>query len=263
MRRRRRTKYTWLPAYGTGTPIAGVGNYEGVQRFGTLGVLANAEPAVGVIAVLPDAPPENFDASTTSLSNAINSEYILRRIVGKLHIAYRQSNQPYSGAGNDVPPIPEAALVTAGFFVARCSDVSQTDPEAYPIGFLGGVNIQDFNNYSPMARDTQREPWIWRRSWILGNNRDRFLPVDNSLTFYDQGWETFPPNNSLQGSVLDGPHIDAKTVRRVGQDERLWFALATQCISSHGPASDNGSLTYVLDVRYLGALRKARQRGAF
>lgn len=260
MRRKRRTKYTWLPAFGTGTPVSGVGNYESCQRWGSLDVLRTAEPAVGVIACLPDAPPENFDGSTTNLSNAITSEYILRRIVGKLVITYSQSNQPYYL--DSVAPQPEAAIVTAGFFVARCSDVSQTDPEAYPIGFTNGVNIPDYNNYSPQARDTQREPWIWRRTWLLGNNRDTYL-IDGVRSGGTAGYERFPSNNELCGSVLDGPHIDAKTVRRVGQDERLWFAISTQCLSGHGTATADGQIVYMLDVRYLGALRRARQRGAF
>lgn len=260
MRRRRRTKYTWLPAYGTGTPIDPDGNYEGNMRYGTLGVLRTGKPALGIVALLPDAPPENFDGSTTNLANAITSEYILRRIVGSLFVTYSQSNQPYYL--DSVAYQPQGCIVTAGFFVARASDVSQTDPEAYPIGYTDGVNIADFNNYSPQARDTVREPWIWRRTWLLGNNRDYYMK-DGVLSATTHGYERFPPNNALYGSVADGPKVDAKTIRRVGSDDRLWFAIATQCLNSTGTAINDGILDYILDVRYLGALRRARQRGAF
>jgi len=261
MRRKRRTKYTWLPAYGTGIDVGGT-NYETHLRFGTLGVLRTGAPATGIVAVIPDAATENFDASS-HLTDAITQEYILRRIVGKLHISYEQNSNEYV-LGN--PYIPEAVIVTAGFFVARENDVSQVDPEGSPIGYTNGVNVADFNNYSPQARDTQREPWIWRRQWILGNQQDaRFRgaggPANLNQTSFG-GWETYPPNTAACGSVADGPHLDCKTVRRVNQDDRLWFVITNQCISNGIPAND-GNLSYVLDARYLGALRKARQRGAF
>jgi len=259
MRRKRRTKYTWLPNFGTGTPVGG-NNYEGNMRFGQLLVKRDAAPYVGIIAVLPDAPPENFDGSSTNLSNAINSEYVLRRIVGKLFVTYRQSNEDWTLGS--VAPIPQGAIVTAGFFVARASDVSQADPEAYPVGFVDGNSVADFNNYSPQARDTVREPWIWRRTWLLGNNMDKSL-TDPTLVGQNPGYAAFPSCNMKYGSVADGPHIDAKTIRRVGNDERLFFAMATQSINATSTPPDNGAIDYVLDVRYLGALRRPRQRGAF
>jgi len=255
MRKRRRTKYTWLPSYGTGITVAGVGNFEQSARYGSLAVRRDNVSATGVIACIPDAAPENFDGSST-LPEAITQEYILRRIVGKLHLFYKQDSRGWQG-GN--PPIPEGVYVTAGFFIAREENVDAAAGETTPIGYTNGINPTDFNNYSSMSRDTQREPWIWRRAWCLGNNKDSMFQVADQQS---DGYQLLPPNN-YTGSVLDGPHIDCKTVRRVNQDDRLWFSLSTLQLTSSALPNDNGYLEYILDVRYLGALRKARQRGSF
>lgn len=252
MRTRRRRKYTWFPAYGTGIND-GSSNFEHVTRYGELEVDRLSGTRTDVVACVPDLAPENFDASSL-LTEAITQEYILRRIVGKLHLCYSQNGSAYIAGA---PPIPPAVFVAAGFFVARASDVSQADPEGSPVGYVGNSDVATFNLYSPLSRDTQREPWIWRRSWALGNNKDQ--ANTNSTT---RGYELFPATN-YDGSVADGPHVDAKTVRRVGQDDRLWFAISTIMLSNQAASGNDGVLSWFLDVRYLGALRKAKQRGAF
>lgn len=261
-RTRRRTRYTWLPTLGTAFGEDG-DNSSG--RSFNLNVPADGTSAVLISALTFDEPLEGDDlALGTPLGTVLGNEYFLKRIVGKLHAELLQVNT----LGND-PSRPTACLFGAGFFVARANDTSQG--AGSPIGSASLSERQE--NYSPLAEDTIRKPWIWRRVWTLGNQARWLKPVvitggqaqATLPAIAIAAGATFPPNTAAYGSVADGPHIDAKTARRIKQDERLWFVVAGR----NWPAGDgvvaNGGLNVngYLDFRLLGALRKARQGSAF
>jgi len=258
-RTRRRARYTWLPTIGTAGPGEVDDNSSG-RTFG-ITVATTGEQTVLISELTFDRPVEgdNLTSQATPLGTVLGNEYFLKRIVGKLFAAYR----PRTNQNND-PSQPTGALFGAGFFIARANDDSQGADS--PIGSASAS--ERVENYSPLSEDTIREPWIWRRTWILGNDAMRRQHINPNLTLeaIDQDAATvFPPSTAGYGSVADGPHIDAKTARRVKQDERLWFVVATRTC----PFSDvitpqqSGTIDGYLDFRLLGALRKARQGSAF
>jgi len=86
----------------------------------------------------------------------------------------------------------------------------------------------------------------------------------------------FPPNNTLYNGAMSNSRIDAKTIRRVGQDDRLFFwpplVASTPSLQEKGvhPFINDQGITVtatgiegVLDYRLFGSLRRARQVGRF
>lgn len=185
------------------------------------------------------------------MSDVIGNEYFLDRVVGKMFI----SHSPSSSAEGPIGPI----LVGAGMFVARADDVVPGRP-------VGATNAQERNdNYSPLEWDTIREPWLWRRVWLLGG---AFPGAQPNLLGGASNWDKWPAANWLYGSMADGPHFDQKTKRRVGQDDRLWFAFTTAYPPTYlddlvGPVVAQGATRVYLDYRLHGSLRKARPTGRF
>jgi len=114
-----------------------------------------------ILPVIPDAPPQGDTANNDAqgeLSIQMGTEWFCERIVGHLFVAYRLPD-----AGQVVPA---SVLVTAGFFVARANDASSGGGLATPIGSASSAERN--GNYSPQHIDAIREPWMWRRSWMLG-----------------------------------------------------------------------------------------------
>lgn len=77
----------------------------------------------------------------------------------------------------------------------------------------------------------------------------------------------FPPTTAHYGSIMDGPHIDAKSVRRVGNDERLWFAVSAVnfplVTQSEIVVNQDVQIRGYLDFRVLGRLTRAHNRSNF
>lgn len=246
MRRKRRSQGTWFPTIGS--TISGDAILAG-RQFSLTGVLNNI--ATQVLPVTYDVPQFN-DATPTaaeSLSELIGNEYIIKRLVGKLHIMH----EPFIAEGNEDINVP--ILVGAGFFVARAGDPAGPPGGAdQPIG--ASVNLRD--NYSPLDGDNIREPWMWRRTWVLGTPLTQ--AADAAATNF--GAYTFPPSTAGYGSVLDGPHFDVKSQRRVRQEDRLWFGLSVAPFFP-GTSVDGQVVRGYLDIRIFGQLRKAQAHGAF
>lgn len=242
--RRRRFKGTWFPGFGTegdgGEPRT-AGLYDHITHDNT------AKSTTQVFAIINDSPRVDPDDETQSLADTIGSEYALRRIVGKFHANFGVT----SGT-------PEELVVKLGlgFFIARENE----SLDGVPIGveeetwaYSGGSGWESnaFDSYSPLALETTRQPWIWRRTWTLFANAGT------------AGW-LLPQSTMNYGSVLDGPHIDAKTRRRVRQEERLYVAIGLQYQAlGHSETPGDVTVFYDLDLRYFGALRKARNKSAF
>lgn len=265
MRRRRKTKYTWLPNIGQDVPVGDPEVLWTMAPFtSNLAIPRDQSTAQYIFPVVADDPNEEEYGINDHMGTIIGNEYFLKRIVGKLFIQMGQDPSPYSVGPPVAAHSPPGCIVAAGFFVSRAASDKETVQDDYPIGLTATDGIANFDNYSPLARSTVREPWIWRRSWMLGNNLDNFKTSPPNVVRTGEAW--LPPNNSFYGSVLDGPHIDAKTARRIRQDERLFFCITANRVlaaSAQAPDVADGILSFTLDVRYLGALRKAKNRGAF
>lgn len=258
--RRRRARYTWLPTLGTAGPEGSDDNSSG--REFTLLVPEDGSSDVIITPLTFDEPKEGDDLNLASnpLGTILGNEYFIKRIVGKLFATHRQQNNL-----NADPSLPGSALFGAGFFIARANDTSQGPDQ--PIGSQTIVERQE--NYSPLSEDVIREPWIWRRTWVLANLFERFQFVEaRSAANFAASAKEFqgrdvPTSTMGYGSVADGPHIDAKTARRVKQDERLFFVVAARALPTASVVNTNGLIDGYLDFRILGALRKARQGSAF
>lgn len=254
MRKKRKTKYTWLPVIGQANITDNDPDTAGFGTINLVGAGATGAEDLTVTPLILDEPQEtvagNLAGGENTLADIIGSEYFIKRIVGKFFCSYSQGN---ANLGALFEPL--AARVTAGFFIAR-ADSAVAAGNNLPVGMDNPLE-----NYSPQAALNIREPWIWRRTWILGD-QGRAPGVAAGI---DPG--TWPTNNASYGSVADGPHIDARTARRVRKEERLWFAVSTQKVADAitGDDTDNlqGQVSWWLDYRVLGALRKSVARGSF
>lgn len=257
MRRRRRQRGTWLPTIGS--EIAEEVNASGRE-------IIALQPGTGEIATIiteltfdEDQGGDDVQTQDTSLADIIGSEYLLRRIVGKIFLHREQ----ISSNGVDDGP---AYLAGAGFFVARQNDPSSGGGAQQPIGSASLIERND--NYSPLEEDTIREPWIWRRTWILGAAGANKASVGTGPQLFVSSTRdaagVYPASTALYGSVADGPHIDSRVKRRVSNDNRLWFAVSATAFPL-GTEFNNttGRLAGYLDYRLFGSLRKARGSSAF
>jgi len=158
MRRRKRARYTWLPTWGQdrgeGEPT--------IQTYQTVNVTVSSEASsFGVVGLLEDFPTEDESAfAQQSMADLIGSDYVVRRIVGKMFVHAEYNNTADFNAYSQ-PPV----MVKAGIFVARADSAQSNN---VPVGWTSS-NAQD--NYNPFNRLTQREPWLWQRSWVLGQGR--------------------------------------------------------------------------------------------
>lgn len=263
MRRRRRFKGTWLPNLGTVDTQASDEIITAGKDIELDISSVNLKPIVGVIPLTQDAPQENqIFTPDVPLVYFIGNGYALRRIVGKVFADFRTSVVPTTEnmvAGGQ----PPAALVTCAFFVARAGDDDEN--QDLPIDGLATDGL--LRNYNPDTPDCIREPWIWRRQWILGNPLVKEFLDDNPATAsFNTGLIAayYPPNTSSYGSVSDGPHIDCRTRRRVSSDDRLWFAAVAQPYPRRSAGYTIPSQVNIhLDYRLFGALRRDRNRGTF
>jgi len=256
---RRRRKVTWLPTIGS---VVGEGLSTASGRaFFSIGGLVDGSIDT-VISVLTFDQPRDIDQTdipTTTMADTIGSEYFLNRIVGKC-FAHRRFTGTILGSDDTQPGI----LFGAGFFIARANDESSGGGPDTPIGSATAQERND--NYSPLEADTIREPWIWRRTWVLGR-AGRFpapATAGGGATASSDANAAYPASTALYGSVLDGPHIDAKTKRRVAQDERLFFAISAMNFPIGQESAANSIVVDgYLDYRLVGNLRRAHNRGVF
>lgn len=275
MRRKRTRKFTWFPVIGTDGPGETGDDFN--QRMAQIPVSPNGASTVVISPLVPDVPMEGNEIATDQpgqLVQALGQEYYIERIVGKCFLSVT--------SGQDDPPtvvFPKVILIGCGFFVARANDQQSGGGPDTPIG--SATLAERHNNYSPLSPDPIREPWMWRRVWILSSGRLPGNVLTAPAAFGPQQIPTFgglggfgvQNTNTWAPSALDGPHFDVKTVRRVGNDERLYFVIAARALDEQfnnlqtAPnttlGDPNGGVNLLLDFRVLGRLTRARNRSNF
>lgn len=237
---RRKPRVLWLPVLGNDvSSIQDEDNWvNGTQGSLTLPTGANSGR------IIFDAVPVTFDYSdppsveqgqfTKTLQDlASGNNYRLRRIVGKCFVsAYTQATD-----FTYMPPID----VCAGFIINKTDDSGN---------LVFANNPQDA---APLASDASQDPWIWRRRWLLSPTPAWFSGVQAGNMYSFNGTGQYPQTNATYGSVADGPHIDQKTARVIGNQERLFFWISAR---THTTTTTNEvSLAWTLDVRILASLR--------
>jgi hypothetical protein len=256
-KRKRRFKGTWLPVVGQFENDTGGPTFPRRDSLTANGVV----PPVSIFPITYDVPQDNDQINPgqagAGMGEIIGNEYALRRIVGKC-FCLRQELR----VGTQTTDNGRAIVVAAGFFIARAQDQFDGDVDL-PVGAGAGGAVNDTQRrdlFGPLEMGTMREPWIWRRTWVLGAG---WNPTDAAEAF---GSSFLFGSNVHGGSVMDGPHVDARTRRRVKQQERLYFAWSFAPFQDGiqgTPGIEGQIVDLVLDVRLFGALRKARNQGAF
>lgn len=256
MRRKRRSRGNWFPVLGTTGADIGSLNYRetGIEfQVSTHTIASNGQagkvvcgPVTFDRAVQPEENQGDYDIAAMQ-----GNGWFLKRIVGKF------AAFPFADATAGTPAFLKLGL---GFFVARQEEGPDNNVD-FPLGWYGpggtGTNYAGMN-YDPLSAHCANEPWIWRRTWIL----------PNESMVADDRWTPGPAAVTSNGSVMDSGHIDAKTKRVIGLDERLWYAASAIPFPF---ATANRSYTYSsamyavcdLDVRLFGTPIKPRNRGAF
>lgn len=231
-RRTRRPKVVWLPldldnrlATAPLPATTGADNALSIQILPVAGGIG--QTTVDVIGVVRDNP-QNAAGAGQTLSDYEGSAYRLRRIVGKIFVTTPQDQDEITGNA------PSRFAVTCGFIILKCDQ--------------GGVPLAPFVNYNIQALDATRDPWIWRRTWCIMNLGigDRDVQILNTGT-------SFPRSNMEYGSVMDGPHVDAKTARVVSDEERLYFV--TSVTSLDGALLTEAQVLIFTDIRVLASMK--------
>lgn len=221
-KKRRKAPVVWLPLLGQGAGSANSWIQDGIT------VTAAGSITTNIYSILPDYPSESLVAAgqLQSLSDFEGSGYRLRRIVGKFNVGMDPA------VGTDQNAYPEAALVGCGFIVLRVDEFNGAPLAA-------ATPIQ----YSPLGLDNTRDPWIWRRTWLLSD------PFAASPATTAMG--LFPQANSEFGSQMDGPHIDARTARRISNEERLFMVVSTVYPGGGITPANNGGVRFVSEIRLI------------
>lgn len=234
--RRKAPRVVWIP----GTPefsvdAAGINSWSSAVTASINDNIAGDSVTVERPLVLDGSGSEPLSTIST-LADIEGSGYRLRRIVGKIFVFLAQSN--------DVG----ATLigVTAGIIIRR------TDSAGNSLAQIGG----DIN---PAKVENTMDPWIWRRSWCMQNGPTfagaSAAPTqesDNSIA------RLGPADNYSWGpSALDGPHVDQKTARIVGPEERLFLDVSGTVLQADSLALGNTALVVFYEFRVLGSMRSS------
>lgn len=229
MRKRNRPRVVWFPPTNLNS-IDPTTNISGIQAFRVDASPASG-PSTGEIPLVIDGEGQDPLDPAATLSDINNSGYRLRRIVGKI---FCLTDQP-----DDAAPI--FIVCTAAIIIRRIDpttgvSLALTNPNSAEL-----VSTQHIENYP--------DPWIWRRTWLLSNN--------NSPTRTPTGTPEFGETNFSHGpAVADGPHVDQKTARVIGPEERLFLNVTCQPSSVLNAQDEIPISTLIItDLRILASMR--------
>lgn len=175
---------------------------------------------------------QNPLTATSSLADITQSGYRLRRIVGKMWVEAVFNNGADDGA---------SAACTAGFIVLR------TDDQGLPLSAAAN------DTYNASIIENQADPWIWRRTWLV-SNASSSSANGNPPFANGQFLQNSPYSNQWLGGNMDGPHIDAKTARIVGPEERLFLVLSSTGLGIGDPQTPL-VIHWVWETRVLASMR--------
>lgn len=237
MRRRRRNRSTWFPVVPT---YVGEGSGIGYTWFQYGQILPATYAASQAIAtpLVPDTTitPEQTDGQYSSLRDFVEGQtWTCERVVGSIFCHCNNSTE--LGVG---------ALICCAALAVLPIDVSDgSDPDVPEL-------LND--DYQPLAAQNAYNPWLWRRTWLLGNPG---LADTQEFAF-------LPTSNTYYGDMRSGTHLDTKGTKRSIQREQRLF-LVTQIGSANlGVDPDNGTnVHWTYDLRILGGMRTAKNRSTF
>lgn len=229
----RRKRGLWLPTLGStwGDETQAFYDSSNTWRIGNVEDDKSLAPVPEFFALVPDftfLPSEGSANRAASLHDrASGNSWMLDRIVGTCHVHCKERDE---GAGQ-WPYIQ----VCAGIFVSRSEEGADGAPDLFP------------DEFNPLARDNIQNPWVWRKTWMLGN------PAGTAVLRDD-----FPISNSAYGSEWTDATVNVKAKRMIRREHRLFFAVAAQGWDGTAP-SNIGTVAQpgaegVLDIRLYGRL---------
>lgn len=233
---RRRPRVVWLPVdrehriNATGPATAGTQN-AGFQFALDVPTADSPDGVTGLIALVADNPQNVAIAGAGfTLSDVENSGYRLRRIVGKITVSVSQVSEA---------TLWKQCQITLGIIVLRVG------PDGNPLTFLSTPEA-----YSVASLDNNADPWIWRRSYWLGNNAALIAagPAGQNFAFW-------PESNVTAGSALDGPHVDQKTARVISNEERLFLVATGVALDTVAQQSLINTVKIKGELRLLASMR--------
>lgn len=174
-----------------------------------------------------------------SLADFQGSAWRLRRCVGNLfvHVTDASASPSFATSFSKV-------IIGAGLMVLR------TDETGNPLSVD--------SEYSPLAQKNIRDPWIWRRTWILQPLAGRLNDVSLSFISNIGPPGAYPASNVMYGTAVGGPSMDAKTNRRIGLEERLFLCIDGQYVNY--PGTNPVLVNWHFDYRLLGSLMRETNR---
>jgi len=231
--RRTRPRVVWLPASTEGSAIvSSATTLIGGEELAITGPAGNFQTDLFPIVV---DQPASANTAEQSLSDFEGSAYRLRRIVGKFWAGRQQVAQETNA--------PQRLIIYAGFIILRVDTNGAALSAATPV------------NYHPGLLESERDPWIWRRSWLIGNQG---LAGGGAAIPSTSGFDGLncPPRGTWDyGSVSDGPHIDAKTARIVSDEERLFLVVGATALD--GQQGETAIYSFLADLRVLASMKQA------
>lgn len=191
-------------------PGASPGTYT-VWTGGIAGDMANDE------SVLVNA------TTGVTLADIYRSGYRLRRVCGQFFAAWEQADVDVDSPCN--------------VMLTMALQVMQTDDNGNPADVPAAI---------PDIYETTRNPWIFRRSWILTNYAQN--PTGQKYGLISTG------NAAL--NVREGTFFDQKTARTVGRDQRLFMMVQCTPLDGDPVGAATGNIFFWWNFRMLGSLFK-------
>lgn len=240
MFKRRKAKVVWLPPSTDGSIGDGTTAYQ--QAVATSANSLTGTRNFLEFTVVKDSQGQDPLSNTATLADIEQSGYRLRRIVGNIFVQIPPGPN-IAGAGSGGPQL---AMVTAGFIIRR---VNPSNGVALATAASVAAN---FSLSDPGMVDNIMDPWIWRRSWFLGdpnnlaNINERVPPPSRN---FGPDW---PAGNA------GGAHVDQKTARIVGPEERLFLDIsATVMVEDPDNPGNTFQLFATTDLRVLASMRSS------
>jgi len=225
--RRRKKRFYWLPVQGiNGSTGSGVPLGESFAGdFFTSAVQVGGGVDVLIRDITFDAPIGTDQTAEitqqSGMERFLRSAYLLRRVVGHIFV---ECNDLSPGADD-----PGGLMVTYFMCVARTEAGDFTLP-------AGGTTAAERRvNFNPQQVDNIREPYLFQRTWVLGNPTRRAAAPSSAAVQY-------PHTNAGYGSAREGTHVDCRTLRRIDGDNRLWHGIAFRTYPI-GAVSTTGGMT--------------------
>lgn len=253
--RRFKRRQLWLPVLGNRVTLNEGVPVQGSSSFGENALLTSSEeegitweafPLTYDQGVDPEYISPLFTPNPFTLRDRVaGNEWHLRRAVGKVVCGV------VAAQGS---PANRAQQVECGFGLIVCN----TDDDGTP--------LTDFNEVNPLAGVSMEDPWIFHRTWLLGTVSGARLQRDNgtdTALSVPEATAMLPMHNTQMGSVMDGPHVDQKTARRIHRSERLYGVYAQRVLANplepDPPVRDAGTVTTYCyaRLRLLGNIRSA------